>query len=199
MTDITPPRWADLLLGCLLGPEDRQTVPGDLLEEYRVGVLPARGQAAADAWYVRQVLGFVWRATWPWALAFSAAYVGRVALDWLVPPADFHLRATISTAFAVAILLAAGAHVAWRTGSVAGGTLAAVATAAVAALASAAGVGILLSIWHDPSTLNAIQDSGGLDEAFTLPISMVVPALVVGTLGGVVGGAARRLVGRTAG
>jgi hypothetical protein len=49
-----PPRWAESLLRMLLAPEDRDSVSGDLLEEYRESIVPAlRGKA--DGWYVRQV------------------------------------------------------------------------------------------------------------------------------------------------
>ena len=54
-----PPRWAERLLRFFLKPRDRETVAGDLLEEYREGVLPTRGRARAQLWYLRQVLSLV--------------------------------------------------------------------------------------------------------------------------------------------
>ena len=51
-----PPRWAESLLRILLPPEDRDSVSGDLLEEYRESIVPALG-GKADGWYVRQVAG----------------------------------------------------------------------------------------------------------------------------------------------
>jgi hypothetical protein len=39
----------------------------------------------------------------------------------------------------------------------------------------------------------AIRGSGGLAEVFTLPISMVAPGAVLGTVGGVAGAIFRRL------
>lgn len=196
MSDGTPPRWAERLLEWLLDSEDRQTVPGDLLEEYRLHVLPARGEAAADAWYIRQVAGFQLRATWPWALAFSAAYIARVVMDCLAPPADFHARAAVSTTIAIALLLGVGSRASWRTGSVAGGTLAAATTAVLASIVSVASVGVMLSIRHDPSTLDALARSGGVDEAFALPVLLVVPATIIGVLGGVAAAGARWLAAR---
>jgi hypothetical protein len=55
----TPPRWAEHLLRLLLKPRDRDTIPGDLLEEYREVVLPARGRFRAQLWYLRQALSVV--------------------------------------------------------------------------------------------------------------------------------------------
>jgi hypothetical protein len=54
-----PPAWAESLLRALLAPRNRDTVSGDLLEEYREVVLPARGHLRAGLWYLRQVSSFV--------------------------------------------------------------------------------------------------------------------------------------------
>jgi len=53
-----PPRWAEHLLRAFLEPRNRETIAGDLLEEYREVVLPERGRFRARLWYVRQVLSF---------------------------------------------------------------------------------------------------------------------------------------------
>ena len=58
---------------------DRESVSGDLFEEYRESILPALG-AGANRWYARQVGGYVLRATWPWA---------ALAGDILVPVGTF--------------------------------------------------------------------------------------------------------------
>ena len=54
--DECPPRWAEWLLQIVLPRRDRETVSGDLLEEFREVVVPTRGRLRARAWYVRQVL-----------------------------------------------------------------------------------------------------------------------------------------------
>src|SRR5258708_26288851 len=54
----TPPGWADVLLRACLTPRDSDSVSGDLLEQYREKVRPARGRRRANIWYMRQVLGF---------------------------------------------------------------------------------------------------------------------------------------------
>jgi hypothetical protein len=39
--------------------QDRETISGDLLEEYREAQLPRRGAVLANLWYFRQLLGFL--------------------------------------------------------------------------------------------------------------------------------------------
>lgn len=62
----TPPRRAEAVLRALLAPQDRETVSGDLLEEYRESVHPVYGPRRADLWYVTQVAGFARRANRLW-------------------------------------------------------------------------------------------------------------------------------------
>jgi hypothetical protein len=50
------------MLRLLLKPADRESVTSDLLEEYRESIAPARGRDA-HRWYVKQVGGFLWRAS----------------------------------------------------------------------------------------------------------------------------------------
>ena len=54
-----PPRWAERILYWTLAPRDRDTIAGDLLEQYREAVLPARGRLRARLWYVRQVFSLM--------------------------------------------------------------------------------------------------------------------------------------------
>jgi hypothetical protein len=55
-----PPRWATTLLRLILRSSDRESIPGDLLEEYREAILPRCGGLRADLWYVRQVASLAW-------------------------------------------------------------------------------------------------------------------------------------------
>jgi len=55
-TSNRPPRWAESLLIHMLKPRDRESIPGDLFEEYREDRVPALGRARANLWYCRQVL-----------------------------------------------------------------------------------------------------------------------------------------------
>jgi len=189
----TPPRWAEWLLRACLRRDDVETISGDLLEEYRDAVHPAHGQSTADTWYVMQVFGFVVRRTWMWALLFGGAFVARTAFDWLAPPANFQWRSTVSTFAGLSLLLGAGFWTSVRSGSFAAGLIAGVATAGLAACMSILGAGLLLAIWHDASTLVAIDSSGGISEVFETPILMIVPGAILGTIGGMAGAAVARL------
>ena len=59
MKRIAPPYLLDCLLFSLLSPRDRETVSGDLGEEFLEVKLPELGQFRAHLWYMRQVLSFV--------------------------------------------------------------------------------------------------------------------------------------------
>ena len=185
--DPHPPRWAETTLGLLLTPTDRDSVSGDLLEAYRETHLPARGRAGADAWYVRQVAGFAWRRLWVWIVLFAAACVSRDALDWLVPTRDFHVRSMVTTWVAVSLFCAAGFVAAWRSRSVGAATLAGAVISATTAAITLAYSLVFLAIRHDPTTMAAIAASGGLSEALTLPIVVVLPATMLATIGGLTG------------
>ena len=54
-----PPRWAERLLRLSLRRRDRDTVTGDLLEEYREAILPTRGRLRAQLWYLRHAISLV--------------------------------------------------------------------------------------------------------------------------------------------
>src|SRR5215472_7340333 len=55
MNGANPPRWAEAFLRSILKPRDRETVSGDLLEEFRESAIPSMGLVRARFWYVRQV------------------------------------------------------------------------------------------------------------------------------------------------
>ena len=76
----SPPRWAEATLRSLLRPSDRESIPGDLLEEYREVRHPVLGPFRAGAWYVKHVLSVLWRLIWPWAIAMAALSVASLAV-----------------------------------------------------------------------------------------------------------------------
>lgn len=55
----SPPRWAECLLRHALKPRDRESILGDLLEEYREERFSNLGRRRANLWYIRQMLGIV--------------------------------------------------------------------------------------------------------------------------------------------
>ena len=79
-----PPGLAELILRGLLPLDMRETVSGDLLEEYRESRVPAVGEFRADLWYWRQVGGMWLRAYW-W-LVLSAVVVLFVLETSTEPP-----------------------------------------------------------------------------------------------------------------
>jgi hypothetical protein len=189
-----PPRWAESLLRAFLKPGDFESVSGDLLEQYRDSIHPARGQRRADLWYATQVFAFVSPGARLFAALFSVQFLTRTALDWFLPPLDFHTRTAISTALGVGTLLAAGFWAAWRSDSFAAGAVAGVLTAGLASFTSIAGAAAMLAIWHDPQTMAAIRGSGGFEEVVSLPLMMVLPGVLFGVSGGVAGTALKRLL-----
>ena len=185
--DVVPPAWAERLLRLLLAPADREIVSGDLLEAYRDDVHPARGRRRADLWYIRQVAWFAWRAAWLWGALLAAAVIGRDVLDRLSPTTEFYARSLVSTYTAIGIFVCAGLMAAWRSHSVAAGTLIGALTGAFAAvIVEVASLG-QLAIWHDPHTLAMIDASGGLSEVFFLPLIVIVPGTMCATIGAVLG------------
>ena len=189
-----PPRWAEALLRTFLKPGDFESISGDLLEQYSDSVYPTRGRRRSDLWYVGQVFSFVSPGARLFAVPFSTQFLARTALDWFQPPVDFHTRSMVSTALAVATLVAAGFWAAWRSESIAAGALAGVLTAGLASITSIAGAAAMLAIWHDPQTMAAIRGGGGFEEVVTLPIMMVLPGAVLGACGAIASSALRRLL-----
>src|SRR5579871_33244 len=117
---MNPPRGSEWLLRLVLSARDRDTVSGDLLEEYRETIVPARGDAAARRWYRRQVAGIVWRSTRTPIVAgvlLGAVLGGGILVDTARHPlADDD--AAVMLAWFAAILgawTAASAAIAWRT------------------------------------------------------------------------------------
>ena len=178
-----PPRWAEALLRLLLRPEDRETISGDLLEEYRDTIVPTLG-LAADRWYVQQVASFLFRASWVWGVSIGYALVVRYLLDTLVPPENYWLRATILTYVIFGVSLFAGFRAAWRMQSSRAGVLISISAASIGGLLSIAGTAVMLVVWHDPATLQAWRSSGGLEEAFIdVPLKLVAIGAVLGLAG----------------
>ena len=144
-----PPELAQLLLNALLPVDTRESVSGDLLEEYRDSRVPAAGEFRADVWYWRQVGGVWLRAYWwlvvPAVLLFVVGDVfntfrrlsGASYLDALPPLA----RAAMSPSplGLVALLGIASACGSWRTRRWQGGL--------AAALGLSAAVWVFMGVW----------------------------------------------------
>jgi hypothetical protein len=186
-----PPRWAESLLCLLLKPEDRESVSGDLLEEYRQAKVPSLG-AGANRWYVREVGGYVLRAIAPWSALIAAICVTRYLFDTLAPihytPGVIALRSAVMSWALMGTFFSCGAWQAWRTGHPRAGLVVAVLTATLGGWLATAGSLLCLAKWHDPQIIAAIEGSGGFDEAFAiLPVQLILIAAVIGSAGALLG------------
>lgn len=193
-TTATPPRWAESLLRVFLKSRDFESVSGDLLEQYRDSILPARGELRSNLWYVGQVFTFLSPGARLFAALFSAQFLLRTALDWFLPPTDFHFRSTVSTVLGVGTLVAAGFCAAWRSRSLVTGAISGSLTAGIASIISIVGAAVMLAIWHDPKTMAAIRGSGGFEEVLSLPLLMILPGALFGACGGLASAGLQRLL-----
>lgn len=194
----SPPRWAENVLRAVLDPRDRDTITGDLLEEYREVAFPALGPTGATRWYLRQVwsvmsittTSLVVRMTLLWAGAFVAVMIARMVVDVLVPEDivgfflaqsrdDFSLldypRRWLPVLAVVAIFAGAGFQVARETVRFRIGVLVAIAVAVVGFFTTT----LIVLI----SRLASIEISGGLYAAFALDSHTPRFTLFVGLLG----------------
>jgi hypothetical protein len=186
-----PPRWAEFLLRLMLPRADRESVSGDLLEEYRESIVPTLGRRA-DRWYVRQVAGYVWRMTWGWGALIGGILVIRYLFDSLAPvqytAGVVHPRSAIMSYTLMAAFAFAAGWQAWRSGHVRSGMIVALLAAAFGGLLSSAGILACLAVWHDPATLRAVEGSGGFDEAlWGVPLLLIPIGFVTGTTGAIAG------------
>ncbi|MBY0494240.1 MAG: hypothetical protein K2Y23_08485 [Cyanobacteria bacterium] len=180
-----PPVWADTWLRLLLPARDRETVSGDLMEEYRENIRPQKSQLAADAWYIGQVARFAWRQGLS-ALALAAIYESRLLLDWFVPTTNFAPRSEVTTLLMISTLLVIGAASTMRARSFTAGVASTAAAVIGSAIICTVATGFIYANWRSAEVLAAINGSGGLREAFTLPIMLIVPGTIIGALGALV-------------
>ena len=186
-----PPAWAEMLV-TLFAPARRQdSVVGDLLEEYREVQRPQHGVAAANRWFARHALGFLWRVAMPWAIAFGLMMAARDVFDLLIPTTDnFHFRSAVTTYLAMGTYATAGLVTGWRCGRIVAGIavcLCMTATAFALSVIEALTVEALLSagVFHAATTYLP-------SEALDIPL---VPMLLIGVplslVGAAIGKAAR--------
>jgi len=131
-----PPAVARELLDLLLPAEARETVGGDLLEEYRESRVPALGERRADVWYWRQVVG-IWVRAYRWFVVpvVLLLVVSDVFNTFRAPSGASYLdslpllaRVPLSPLVACGFFVMASAYGSWRTRAFAGGVVAALGT-----------------------------------------------------------------------
>ena len=128
-TQANPPRAARALLTILVRPSDAESIPGDLLEEYREVRRPSLGRVRANMWYVRHVVSVLWRVMWPFAVTIV---VIRVVFFPVPAGANPSLVPAPGVSLVDALVLAwAGYHGARRTGRIGTGIVIAITTSLV--------------------------------------------------------------------
>jgi hypothetical protein len=186
-----PPRRAQWLIGVLVPRATRDSVLGDLLEEYTETQLPARGQAAADRWYMRQSLGFLWTAASPAGLWMAGNLTGRLMLDVVsidgATPGQLAARAWVTTLIAMAIFAACGFRLGRSTGRATGAVPMAVAATGIATVAGYLGAFLLMAIATATSTAEP-RVWGALNEGLDIPAHVIaVIGVVLATAGATIG------------
>ena len=202
-------KWADRVLRLLLRSRDRDTISGDLLEEYQEDVLPAKGPFAARLWYVRQVVSFISPVTSGLAIGAIAGTLNLIGTR-IYPLAD-------DTPAAMAVWLV-GFLSAWtliafgaarrtrrfRDGVMAG-VLVGTATMAVFHLAAIARVNLFLeqiryrNDWQnlvarfDASEFRSLRAYANYMYVSQTPLLLALGA-IAGAVSGALGGAAGRLI-----
>ena len=134
-----PPAVGQELLKVLLRPDVRESVCGDLLEEYREARLPALGRLRADLWYWRQIGGIWLRAYWWFVVpVILQLVIHDVFNTFRAPSGASYLDglpkialAPLSPLAGVGFFALAGAYGSWRTQRLAGGLIAALGTSFV--------------------------------------------------------------------
>ena len=106
-----PPRWLERMLQSCLSARDRETISGDLLEEYREEQVPRLGRIRANVWYLRQSMSFLsvrslgglpMKAALSWISVFTAvAGVWLAVMENVLKHAGYEERTAIAACIAI--------------------------------------------------------------------------------------------------
>jgi hypothetical protein len=197
---LNPPAWAQALLNSLLPDATQESVSGDLLEQYRESALSSR--ARADRWYVKQLLGFLWRLCALFVVLRVAAVLGRDVVDAFWPPQfwavahAYQARSAFTTYAAILTYLLAGMTGAFRSGRVQTGIVAAVATHVLTyAITVSCELPFYFAVIRpDATRLNIFEVTGGWGEQLGLDFVVLPVVVAIAALGGLAGMYARTLL-----
>jgi hypothetical protein len=109
--------------------DEAETETGDLLEAYRDSIYPNRGRRRANFWYVRQVAGYVLRASAGWGAIFAVVW-GIGPFRMLLAQNPWYRGDVEPKAIAAMVFLLAARRT-WRTERIQSGVLMAIGIAAV--------------------------------------------------------------------
>ena len=210
-------KWLDVALRLVLRRRDRETVSGDLLEEYREVVLPKGHPLAARLWYARQVASFVSPVGWGLAigLAFGTVQLVETAIEPLADDSAGVMVAILSVLLLLWILtsIAAGRRTQRFRDAVAAGLFVGIVTLAVVHVASIVRVNVFLEqIRHRDDWVNLVSRFRASDfhslrayanyEYFSgTPILLALGAVaggLCGMVGGLINGIVRAPLARAA-
>ena len=167
MKRVAPPYLLDSFLLFLLSPRNRETVSGDLYEEFLEVKLPELGRLRARLWYMRQVLSFVPRRVAAVVLeepalrlvccftALSGSWLG--IMDLILRHPGYKSQTVIAATIVSEALL----------------TLAALRFQRYVGLRAVATVGILPLLWLAGTALKALIGGAEL-EGYVLLIALVL-------------------------
>jgi|HubBroStandDraft_3_1064219.scaffolds.fasta_scaffold23222_4 hypothetical protein len=205
-----PPLWAAAALRLFVAARDRESIAGDLLEEYRESILPRRGPAGARRWYARQVVSLMSSVRLGLALGLLLA-LGATVGNVVLPLAKAGAGGSDDPAPVAVVLLGlwgAAGCLAWlRTGRLAAaaraGAIVALVSMGITMLAFFVIDNVFLDlVSRQPEKIWQLQHShfhsmrAILNAAHARAVVFVLPLL---TLAGAVCGAAGGLAGRLAG
>jgi len=179
------PRWAEAILRSLLRPSDRESISGDLLEEYRAVQYPKNGRLRADVWYLKHVSSVLLHFIWP--LLPAAVLVGLLQVMHNNPWNHSPIPVPGLTIFHGALYLGAGCFASRRTGSIRTGILAGAVTCLFTGAITMTGV-----VAGSPELYAA-----PFSDPFIFVILSVIALIVlaVGSVAGAIGGMIGRWLG----
>lgn len=114
-----PPRLAQALLRAFVLPLHAESIPDELLEQYREVKRPSLGKRRADWWYVKHALGALWRIVWPCLVAVVALRILTLQLPRGWNP--FLVQAPGVSLLDALIYVCAGFYASQRTNRIASG------------------------------------------------------------------------------
>jgi hypothetical protein len=126
-----PPRYAQALIDALVPQARRDSILGDLLEEYRETQAAEHGERAADRWFVRQALGFLWSASAPTGAGIAAILTIRMLIDVGAPSTDLAQRAWVTTYVTMGLFVMSGFRLGRSTGRASGAAAMAIAATVI--------------------------------------------------------------------
>jgi hypothetical protein len=180
-----PPEYAHALMEALAPQARRNNIVGDLVEGHRDRAAEHGGRAA-DRWFVRQALGFVWAASALPGLAIATILTVRMLIDVGAPSADLARRAAVTTYVTMGLFVLSGFRLGRSTGRISGATVMAIGATVIGTISSYAMVFLCMAaaatIVHPSAAAWA-----GMREGLDIPAHVIaIIGVVLASLGATV-------------